>query len=252
MKKKFIIILSVLIAVVLLAYPAFRDRTRTIEQYISLADQPSIDPDYRDIVVPYNIAAMNFQITEPASAYQVKISSTNGKPIEIFSRKGDIRIPMSKWKSLLDINKGQKLIFDIYALNQKGQWSKYAPIANTISRDNIDGYIVYRLMHPVYNYYENIGIYQRDLESYDESRIIQSYSFKNGCVNCHSFLNNRGEKMLIAIRSGKAGSSELLVDGKIKKIGTKFGYTSWHPSGQIAAYSLNKVRQFFHTAGSEI
>jgi hypothetical protein len=252
MKKKFILILLLLIAAVLLAYSAFRDRTRTIEQYISLADQPSIDPDYRDIVLPYNIAAVNFQITEPASAYQVKISSTNGKPIEIFTRKADIRIPMSKWKSLLDINKGQKLFFDIYTMNQGGQWSKYAPIANTISQDNIDGYIAYRLMHPIYNYWEDIGIYQRDLESYDESRIIWGYNFKNGCVNCHSFLNNRGERMLLAIRSSRMGSSEILVDGKVKRIGTKFGYTSWHPSGQMAAYSVNKVRQFFHFAGTEV
>jgi len=252
MKKKFIIILLLLIAAVLLAYSAFRDRTRTIEQYISLADQPSIDPDYRDIVLPYNIAAVNFQIIEPASAYQVKISSINGKPIEIFTRKADIRIPMSKWKSLLDINKGQKLFFDIYSMNQGGQWSKYAPIANTISQDNIDGYIAYRLMHPIYNYWEDIGIYQRDLESYDESRIILGSSFKNGCVNCHSFLNNRGERMLLAIRGSRMGSSEILVDGKVKRIETKFGYTSWHPSGQMAAYSLNKTRQFFHTAGGEI
>ena len=252
MKKKVIIILSVLIAAVLLAYSAFRDRTRTIDQCISLADQPSIYPDYRDIVLPYNIAAVNFHITEPASAYQVKISSTNGKPVEIFSRKANIRIPMRKWKSLLDSNRGQKLFFDIYTMNSDRQWSKYKPITNTISRDNIDSYIAYRLMHPIYIHYENIGIYQRDLESYDESRIIQSYSFKNGCVNCHTFLNNRGEQMLIAIRSGKMGNSEILVDSKVKKIGTKFGYISWHPSGQMAAYSLNKVRPFFHTAGSEI
>jgi hypothetical protein len=252
MKKKFIIILTVLIAAMLLAYSEFRDRTRTIEQYVSLADQPSMDPDYRDVVVPYNIAAMNFQITEPASAYQVKISSTNGKPIEIFSRKGDIRIPMSKWKSLLDINRGQKLFFDIYTMNRGGQWSKYAPITNTISRDNIDGYIAYRLIHPIYNVWSNIGIYQRDLESYDESMIIHSHSFDAGCVNCHSFHNNNGEKMLLAIRSATHGSSEILADDTVKRIGTKFGYTSWHPSGKIAAYSINKVRQFFHTTGSEI
>jgi hypothetical protein len=250
MKKKVIIISSVLIAAVLLAYSAFRDRTKTIDQYISLADQPSITPDYRDIVLPYNIAAVNFHITEPASAYQVKISSTNGKPIEIFSRKANIRIPMRKWKSLLDSNRGQKLLFDIYTMNQDGQWSKYKPITNTISRDNIDSYIVYRLINPIYIHYRNSGLYQRDLESYDESRIIQSDSFRGVCVTCHSFLNNRGEQMLLAIRS--VGNSEVLVADEVKKIGTKFGPTSWHPSGQIAAYSVNKFGPFFHTAGGEI
>ncbi len=252
MKKKVIIILSVLIAAVLLAYSAFRDRTRTIEQYVSLADQPSIDPDYRDIVLPYNIAAVNFLITEPASAYQVKISSTNGKPIEIFSRKADIRIPMRKWNSLLDSNRGQKLFFDIYTMNRDRQWSKYQPITNTISRDNIDSYIVYRLMRPIYVYYKNIGIYQRDLESYDESVVIHGKSFGNGCVNCHTFLNNSPESMVFGFR-GLFGSDTIMVhNGTVKKLGAKFGYTTWHPSGKLITYSINKVRQFFHTAGSEI
>jgi Tol biopolymer transport system component len=59
--------------------------------------------------------------------------------------------------------------------------------------------------------------------------------------------------MLIGVRSTQYGSSTILAQGnKASGIGTKFGYTSWHPSGKIAAYSLNKVRQFFHTTGSEV
>ena len=59
--------------------------------------------------------------------------------------------------------------------------------------------------------------------------------------------------MFIAIRSGTFGSSSILAkNGSVSKIGTKFGYTSWHPSGRLAVYSLNKVRQFFHAAGSEV
>ncbi|MHC4745072.1 MAG: TolB family protein [Planctomycetota bacterium] len=59
--------------------------------------------------------------------------------------------------------------------------------------------------------------------------------------------------MLLGIRSPRYGSSALLVnDGAVSKIGTKFGYTSWHPSGRIAAYSINHVTQFFHTARDEV
>ena len=54
--------------------------------------------------------------------------------------------------------------------------------------------------------------------------------------------------MTIGIRSSKYGSAALITSGKkVGKIGTKWGYTSWHPSGELAAYSINKVRQFFHT-----
>jgi Tol biopolymer transport system component len=41
-------------------------------------------------------------------------------------------------------------------------------------------------------------------------------------------------------------------DGDIKKIGARWGYTAWHPSGRLAVYSINKVRQFFHTGGLEV
>lgn len=59
--------------------------------------------------------------------------------------------------------------------------------------------------------------------------------------------------MFIGIRSAVYGSSAILAhNGQTHKIGTKFGYTTWHPSGKIAAYSINKVRQFFHNAGSEV
>jgi Tol biopolymer transport system component len=54
---------------------------------------------------------------------------------------------------------------------------------------------------------------------------------------------------LIGLRSGKYGSSELIVDnGQVNKIGTKFGYTSWHPSGKVVVYSINRVYQLFHHA----
>jgi hypothetical protein len=38
----------------------------------------------------------------------------------------------------------------------------------------------------------------------------------------------------------------------VTKIGAKWGYTAWHPSGRLAIYSVNKVRQFFATAGLEV
>jgi hypothetical protein len=59
--------------------------------------------------------------------------------------------------------------------------------------------------------------------------------------------------MLISTRSRRFGNAALLVDhGAVKKIAAQFGYTAWHPSGRIAAYSINKVRQFFHASGAEV
>jgi hypothetical protein len=47
----------------------------------------------------------------------------------------------------------------------------------------------------------------------------------------------------------------LIVDGKVLKINTKTkfngpaAYPSWHPSGELIAFSVNKLRQFFHEIG---
>ena len=59
--------------------------------------------------------------------------------------------------------------------------------------------------------------------------------------------------MLVGMRSRKYGSGTLFVDNNVAdKIGTKFGYSCWHPSGKLAVYSINRVRQFFHSSRSEI
>jgi Tol biopolymer transport system component len=49
------------------------------------------------------------------------------------------------------------------------------------------------------------------------------------------------------------GSSTLLArHGSVSKIGAKWGYTAWHPSGTVVVYSLNDVRQFFHAGRPEV
>ena len=72
----------------------------------------------------------------------------------------------------------------------------------TVAREEIDSHLVYRLLGPVCNMYRNMGIYQRNLENYDESPILTNDSF-GGCVNCHSFANNRPDLFSLQIRPGR-------------------------------------------------
>ena len=225
----------------------------TVDQYTSIPRPAQIKPDYSNTIIPQNIAPLNFVILEPGKKFLVKIHAPNGTPFNIQSRSSKIKIPIKKWKRLLNENKANKLYFDIYTYNPQSGWQKYQSIANTIANEKIDSYLVYRFMRPIYNWWKSIGIYQQNLENYKKSLIFHGSSFHNGCLNCHTFLNNTPEKMTIGIRSANYGSSTLLSsDNTVDKIGAKWGYTSWHPSGELAAYSLNKVRQFFHTVGVEI
>jgi Tol biopolymer transport system component len=44
----------------------------------------------------------------------------------------------------------------------------------------------------------------------------------------------------------------LVQNQSVSKVASKWGYTAIHPSGKIAAYSINKVHAFFHSAGLEV
>jgi len=239
-----------------------RGRKVTITQYSSIDRPVKIQPDYAGSVIPPNTAPLNFIIQQDGVGYFVKIHSEKGKPIEIFSKTPTILIPKRAWHELLDLNRGRQLNMDVYVESGAGassskaeneRWSRFQTLTVEIAREDIDTFLVYRRIRPGHRIWRDMGIYQRNLSNFDESLILNNGYFKHGCVNCHTFCRNRTEKMLIGIRSVDYGSSALLVEGnKVLKIGTKLGYTSWHPSGRVAAFSVNKVRQFFHSAASEV
>ena len=254
------IIVCALTAVLLLY--ACCERKVTITQYSSIDRPAKVQPDYAGSVIPPNIAPLNFVIQQEGAGYFVRIYSEKGKPIEIFTKTPVILIPKRAWHELLDLNRGEQLSLDIFIESRTAtsssngeniRWTRFQTLTAEIAREDIDTFLVYRKIRPGHITWRNMGIYQRNLSSFDESTILNNEYFKHGCVNCHTFCGNRAEKMLIGIRSAVYGSSALLLEGdKVRKIGTKFGYTSWHPSGQVAAFSVNKVRQLFHSAASEV
>jgi hypothetical protein len=74
-------------------------------------------------------------------------------------------------------------------------------------------------------------------------------------MNCHHFHNNSSDRWLLHLRGGP-GTAMLLVSGEeARRIDTKtkfnkpVAYPAWHPSGDIAAFSVNKLFLFFHSIG---
>ncbi|HUU16930.1 MAG TPA: hypothetical protein VMW72_07270 [Sedimentisphaerales bacterium] len=239
--------------IITVVFYAFRGKKVTITQYSVINRHPGISPDYSGSVVPPNIAPLNFLIQQDGSGYFVKIHSKKGKPIEIFSDTPEIMIPQSRWHELLNANRGEQLSFDVFVKTANDQWNRFSTITNKIADEDIDAFLVYRKIRPGHRIWRNMGIYQRNLNSFDESLVLDNGYLNHGCLNCHTFCNNRTDKMFIGIRSAVYGSSVLLLeDGVVNKIGAKFGYTSWHPTGRVAAYSVNMVQQFFHSARTEV
>ena len=68
--------------------------------------EPRIDPDYTSLVIPPNIAPLNFRIMEDGRDYLVRISSDGGEKLEIHCRDGACRIPATSWRRLLETGKG--------------------------------------------------------------------------------------------------------------------------------------------------
>jgi hypothetical protein len=96
-----------------------------------------------------------------------------------------------------------------------------------------------------------IGIYQRNLGNFEESVVFDN-SGSSRCVNCHSFCRNSPDKVLIGVRDSNKVETLLIENRTAIKMNAKFGYTSWHPSGKLATYSINNLPMFFHTARNEV
>jgi hypothetical protein len=249
-KKRILTILSPVILLTGLFVFVIRDNNMPVE-YIRVSRQVKIKPDYTEAVIPPNIAPLNFRILEEGKRYFVKIHSEHGDPVTVFSKRPKILIPNRSWKKLLNENRGQQLNLDVYIQNQNNQWELFPTISNKIAPEDIDSFLVYRKMHPTHTYYFDgpLGIYQRNLENFNETGIINNSFDSIYCVNCHTFCKNDPDKMLLGVRSispGYSNATLMIDDEKLSKIGAKFGYSSWHPSGRLAVYSLNNLPMYFH------
>ncbi len=228
-------------------------RPQSIDRCAETAVEPGLSPDYAGIVIPPNIAPLNFRVLEDGRAYSVTIRSDEGQPITVFSKTGQIRIPIRRWQALLDANKGRDVFFDVYVQNAGGQWTRFRPVVNRIAQEDIDGTLVFRFMKPLYSWWREIGIYQRRIADYQTAVLLHGRSFAGGCLNCHSFVNNKPDTFSISLRSATYGSDTLWAHGgDVDRIGAKWGYAAWHPGGAVAVYSINNVTQFFQAGGLEV
>ncbi|MBN1516395.1 PD40 domain-containing protein [Candidatus Sumerlaeota bacterium] len=225
----------------------------------SIGRPAKIRPDYCDVVIPPNIAPLNFFIEESGVKYEVSISSTTGDPIEIHSRKPSIEIPLRRWKKLLAANRGEKLQVDIRVKDEQGYWTQFDTIENTIAEEAIDSYLAYRQIS-LCLIWRDMGLYQRNLENYDESVVLHNRSFGYGCINCHTFLNNDPNHMVLQTRSSEYGTPMLLAEnGKVSpkhpksaQTSGKVNFAAWHPSGKLIAITDNKYTMMLHTTAPEV
>ena len=218
---------------------------------------PLIFPDYNQIVIPPNIAPLNFSVDEPGKLYSVKITGKTETSIEIQCASSSIDIPIKKWRKMLLENIGSKLTISVSVKDSLNHWNTYIPLEITVANDQIDSHLAYRLINVAYVLWRKMGIYQRDLTSFKESPIMLNRNTDGNCMNCHSFSKNSPDRMMFHMR-GKYGGTVISTPDSVFKINTKTDYTlaagaypAWHPDGNHIAYSVDMVRQFFHSVKDE-
>ncbi|MFZ2338706.1 MAG: hypothetical protein WAW07_03160 [Bacteroidales bacterium] len=216
--------------------------------------KPVIFPDYCDVVIPSGIAPLNFRVEgEPRSS--IAMIEGSSETLRIRGEE-EIIIPAPKWKKLLGGNSGGSLKVTLYA-GYKDGWKKYEPFSIDISSDPIDPWIVYRLIAPGYETWSEMGIYQRELSSFEQRTIIDNRLLPGACMNCHSFRANNPADMMFHLR-GNVGGTMLVMDGEAVKLNTKTSetisncvYPYWHPSEDFIAYSVNNIQQVFHSVSDK-
>ncbi|MBN1464580.1 PD40 domain-containing protein [candidate division KSB1 bacterium] len=213
---------------------------------------PTIEPDYRDIIIPPNIAPLNFRIREDGRAFKAIFSSAAQEPIAIRSSSGLIQIPMRRWKKFITACRGDSFTIDLFVQDSNRSWHRYPSITNYVSRQPIDSHLVYRIINPGYVLWWDLGIYQRDLTTFREKAIFTNRLTKRNCMNCHSFCLNDPAQMIFHMRS-EFGGTLLIQNDEVSKINTGTAFTMsagvypcWHPDGKHIAFSVNRIFQNFH------
>ena len=225
--------------------------------------QPQIYPNYIGVTIPVNIAPLNFNmIDETVLRIDAVITDRHGHTLH---SQGDeaVDFDLDDWHTLLDQNRGDSLSITVSAKHDDG-WHTYQPFSIYVSPDSIDYGLCYRLIAPGYEVWSKMGIYERDLSSFDERALIENTQFE-GCVNCHSFNRGNSADMSLHIR-GPHGATllrhSLSTTPQHPARNTQFTayntktdqtlgfcvYPYWHPSGRYIAYSTNATSQLFHSA----
>jgi len=229
---------------------------------IQVESLPTIYPDYIEVTIPAGIAPLNFSLMESSDSHKpasiekcyVVVKGTNGDSI-VCCGDQDTDFDIEDWQLLTQRNVGKELQVSTYT-RRNGQWFRYNDFRIHVSSYELNEYgITYRKMAPGYVLSTDMGIYQRDLHSFDEEAIIRNTEIKGHCIGCHTSNRSHSDQFSLHVR-GKAAATilrrqgtDLWLNTKTDSTLSKCVYPSWHPEGRYIAYSLNETHQKFWATG---
>ncbi len=221
-------------------------------------EEPKLIPDYTSIIIPPNIAPMNFEVDMPGEEYVAKVTGADGR--SIVASGNPIQWNLNDWHDLLDASKGQKLNYEVFVRNGE-KWKLYS-FTNQVAKEDVDPYISYRLIEPSYVQYAGITLNQRDLTSFDESVIFNNAApadeRRGQCMNCHVPRNHYKDKASMFHVRKTNGGTVIMAGDSVVKVNLKTDstlsagvYPAWHPELDLIAYSTNDTNQKFFDFGDD-
>lgn len=206
-------------------------------------------PDYLGVEIPKNMAPLNFKVEggEGKIAAELRVDGRIGLVAEVGS-DGAVFWPMSKWHKFLADHAGKQV--EIVVCRE----TETLVATNRIARFDIDSHLTYRLISPSYSHFREMGIYQRNLSTFDERPLYRNLQCGYGqCVNCHTYNRSDPDEYLFHTRGKNAGThvvSKKHGDAKrdlVRDWMIGFAqYPAWHPSGDFIAFSVNETKQSFY------
>ena len=213
---------------------------------------PEIYPDYIGVTIPADIAPLNFNyVDEEIDRMDVVVRGSNGGKMHVNARWADF--DMADWQALIRQNQGGKITFTV-CVKKGGRWTQYKDFDIYVSKNCMNEWgLTYRRIKPGYEVGGDIGIYQRDLSTFDEYAILTETVVPGRCFNCHTANRTNPNRITLQMR-GEGGGTMILQDGKQTWIETKTdstkaagSYSYWHPQGDYVAMVVNSVHQSFFT-----
>ena len=101
-------ILSVLMCVVFGMLTACSSKADEPANFTEVGQPASIYPDYKDIIIPPNIAPLNFLVRTPGEKFVAVLTSSEGKKLLASASHGStLQFNAEQWKSLLSVSRGR-------------------------------------------------------------------------------------------------------------------------------------------------
>ena len=99
-----------------MAFIACGKKAELPSQFTTAQEQAVIYPDYRDIVIPSNIAPLNFLVKDnEADECVAEFKGEKGSMLVASGDELTIQIDTTEWRSLLSENRGKTITVNIYA-----------------------------------------------------------------------------------------------------------------------------------------